>query len=73
MPRQTIPLTFEMQLEVPRVPNFIMRPGGPEAGKVALSELSEESLRYIGNAWTDELVARAAEQRGQNAERASHA
>lgn len=55
-----VPVEVMIEVRCPRVPNFLMI---DDQRKVALHELSEDSLREIGAEWTARLIARAKEQR----------
>ena len=54
-------LNVKMNIKVPKVPTFIMYEEGD--GKVSVGDLSDEQLRQIGEAWTDDLLTRAGEVR----------
>lgn len=62
-------LSVKLSVIVPRVPNFLMT----SDGKVPLSALTEEGLRELGEAWTDALIVRAAEQREEKHDGDKHA
>lgn len=48
------------QVEVPRVPNFLLMSDGQ---KIPISAVTEEGLEEIGKDWTLALINRAREQR----------
>lgn len=54
-------ITFSVKADVciPRVPNFFILTDG---SKVPISAISDQGLREVGAAWTEDLVARAKEQ-----------
>ncbi len=54
---RTIHVTASVQ--VPKVPNFLRYPGGT----VRVGDIQDESLRRVADAWKEDLLARAAEQR----------
>lgn len=47
-----------MEIEVPRVPNFLRRSDGV---MMPINLISHESLRELGQQWTDDLINRAIE------------
>lgn len=55
----------EADVQVPKVPNFLLYPGG---GKIRVGDVQDTSLRRIGEAWTEALLQRAREQREANGE-----
>lgn len=58
-----------MEVETPMVPNFLRLSDGQS---VPLCAVTEDGLREIGKAWTEELIRRAQEQaeaRKQEADR----
>lgn len=65
--------SVKIDLVTPKVPNFIFLHGTPktrqegfkESPKVSLGELDDETLRQIGDEWTQALLKRAQEQRDQ--------
>lgn len=59
-------IMYQQQLRVPMVPNYIMietKRGGPvvigESPKISIADLTEQQLRAIGAAWTDDLINQA--------------
>lgn len=62
MTQSTKNITVSARVEIPRVPNFLLLTDGQ---KLPVSALDDEGLRAIGAAWTEDLIARAAEQRKQ--------
>lgn len=46
------------EIEIPRVPNFFKTP----SSTIPISAVPEAELRRIGEQWTEDLIARAAEQ-----------
>lgn len=65
MPRKMIILKNlkNEHYHLPKPPNFIRRVS--DDFPVPYGELSDEQIRKVGKAWTDNLLARAAEQREQ--------
>jgi hypothetical protein len=54
----------EVRVATPKVPNFLRLPDFDNA-TISISKLSDETLREIGEKWTDNLIARAEEIRQQ--------
>lgn len=50
---------FEVEIEVPAVPSFlrVKLPGQKRGSSVPLSEFSEEQLRALGEAYTEQLLS----------------
>ena len=59
MPKDRV-ITVKAVIEIPRVPNFILYET-KELGKVSIADLDEETLRKIGEQWTEKLVNRSEE------------
>ena len=55
-----ITLTVVASVETPRVPNFLHMTDGQT---IPIQGITDEGLREIGEAWTEELVAKAQRQR----------
>ena len=53
-------LRVTADVECPRVPNFLRMTDGQT---LPVSAVDEDGLRRIGEAWTERLIERAAEQR----------
>lgn len=47
------------EVKVPKVPNFLRYPGGT----VRVGDVEDESLVQVADAWKEDLLARAREQR----------
>ena len=47
-------------VQTPIVPNFLLQEGG---GSLPIEAVSDEGLRLIGEAWIEELLAKAARRR----------
>lgn len=60
-------VTIAVELETPNVPNFIRARHGE--GLVSVAELDEATLRMIGRAWTEKLVAHAAKKKAERGRR----
>ena len=60
-------ITVKAQVEVPRVPNFLVT--NPNH-KISIADVPDDELRYVGEAWTENLLARAADIRVQEANQA---
>lgn len=48
-------------IKIPRVPNFIREDGGD--GNFSVADFTDEQLREIGSAWTDDLIENAKRKR----------
>lgn len=57
--KREISVQSPMKVQVPLVPNFLRT----ASGTCPVSDFDDESLRAIGKAWTEDLIARAKEQR----------
>ena len=57
-------ITVKALVDVPCVPNFLLY----EGGKLSIADVSDGELRYIGSAWTEELILRAQALRAANTE-----
>lgn len=51
------------EVEVPKVPNFLRMSDGQT---LPVSAAREDSLRELGRLWTEALIERAKEQRGED-------
>ena len=47
-------LKIQIQVKLPKVPNFLLLEGG---GKFPVSDFTKKELRKIGKQWVDKLVA----------------
>ncbi len=60
-------MKYEIELEIPRTPNFIMAGGTTDrerdARKIPIDELTETQLRELGRLWTEKLVEEAGRKR----------
>ena len=60
-------LKREIEIEIPRTPNFIMAGGTTDQErdrkKIPIHELTETDLREIGRQWTEALVEEAGKKR----------
>ena len=54
-------VSAELEIEVPMVPDFLKIIGTDAT--FPISEFSEETLRKIGESWTERLIERAEEQK----------
>lgn len=54
-------IQVQAEVKVPQVPNFLLYP----AGSLSIADVDNEGLRKIGEAWTDNLIARAEQIRTQ--------
>ncbi len=52
----------DLTVQVPRVPNFILLDSVNDT-KISVGMLSDQALRQIGEAFTEDLIARAKEVR----------
>lgn len=59
---ETKKIRVTMSVEVPKPPNFVTT----SAGKIPVSELTDDAITELGKAWTERLRERAAEQRQIN-------
>lgn len=57
-------LTVPMELEVPRIPNFL-RFKGVTSKTISIADLDDEQLARVGELWTDALIERAEEIRSR--------
>lgn len=55
--------TLEYEMEVPKVPNFILYKKNGELTPISVGEFSDEELEQIGNEWTKNLIKTAHEVR----------
>jgi len=53
-------ITVKADVETPKVPNFFIQPDG---GKLPIEAVTNEGLREIGEAFTQELVEQAQKKR----------
>lgn len=69
MTPKTILLGNVLRVQVPRPPNYILL-GEPSADadgpKISIAELSDDALKELGVAMTEQLLARAAEIRANS-------
>lgn len=56
-------ITVKAHVVVPRVPNFVKLVGAGEDTKLDIADIPDGSLRALGAAWTDALLANAIERR----------
>ncbi len=65
MPTKELRITIDRDIAIPLCPNFIrfrMRKDSKDFnGTVPISDLTDEELRVIGQAWTNNLIDRAKE------------
>jgi len=59
-------IKVKAEVELPQLPNFL-RYGSENQFAMDVADVSEESLRQIGAAWTEELVKHAAKRAKENA------
>ena len=55
-----VSITTAATVEVPRVPNYLII---NSERKISIADVHDDELRYIGQAWTEALIARAVELR----------